>query len=138
MKSVQLSLLALVTFSLLTISCSGRSKKDDKQATTSTSDKTEVYYFHATRRCATCQAVETITKEALQEYYGDQIVFQSLNFEEEQNKAIVDKFQISGQSLLIVKGDKKTDITGNAFMNARTSPEKLKAKIKSVIDPLLN
>ena len=33
----------------------------------------EVYYFHATKRCVTCEAVEAVTKEALKEYYGDKI-----------------------------------------------------------------
>ncbi len=138
MKSVKLFLLALMTLSMLNTSCTNQNKKDDKSATASTNDKVEVYYFHATRRCATCQAVESVTKEALQEYYGDKVVLQSLNFEEKQNQALIEKFQISGQSLLIVKGDKKANITGNAFMNALTKPDKLKEKIKSVIDELMN
>ena len=28
----------------------------------------QVFYFHATRRCETCQAVENVSKEAIKEY----------------------------------------------------------------------
>lgn len=95
-----------------------------------------VYYFHATRRCATCQAVEDVTREALKEFYGDKITLLSLNFEEDSNKALVDKFQVSGQTLLIVKGDKQANLTEYAFMNAKTQPDKLKEKIKSTIESM--
>jgi len=37
---------------------------------------------------------------------------------------------------LILKGDKAVDLTNFAFMNARTKPEKLKAKIKDTIDKM--
>lgn len=95
-----------------------------------------VYYFYATHRCPTCQAVETVTKETLKEFYGDKIVLQSYNFEEDANKGLVDKFQVSGQTLLIVKGDKKANLTDNAFMNAKAKPEMLKEKIRTTIESM--
>jgi len=38
-----------------------------KTSCTTASEKAEVkaYYFHATRRCATCQAVEDVTKKTI-------------------------------------------------------------------------
>ncbi len=96
----------------------------------------QAYYFHATRRCATCQAVEAVTKEALKEYYGDKIVFKSINRDEEKDNPMIAKYKVSGQTLLIVKGDKVVNLTNDAFMNARTNPDKLKAKIKSTVDSL--
>ena len=96
----------------------------------------EVFYFHGTHRCATCNAVEKVAKEALKQYYGDQIVLQSINREEEKNSALVKKYQVAGQTLLILKGDKKEDLTNVAFMNAERSPYRLKAKIKETIDKL--
>jgi len=106
--------------------------------TTPNQSKTEVqaYYFHATRRCATCQAVESVTKDAIKEYYGDKVSFQSLNIEDDINKSLIEKYKISGQTLIIIKGDKVVDLTNDAFMNARTNPDKLKAKIKSTIDSI--
>lgn len=99
-------------------------------------DAVKVYYFHSTHRCETCMAVEEVTKEALKQYYGDQIVFKSINSEEDKDNPVIKKFQVSGQTLLVLKGDKSEDLTNFAFMNARTNPDKLKAKIKETIDKM--
>lgn len=96
----------------------------------------KVYYFHSTHRCETCMAVEEVTKEALKQYFGDQIVLKSINSEEDKDNPIIKKFQVSGQTLLVLKGDKSEDLTNFAFMNARTNPDKLKAKIKETIDKM--
>lgn len=96
----------------------------------------KAYYFHATRRCATCQAVESVTKEALKAYYGEKVPFQSINREEDSKNALIEKYKISGQTLLVVNGDKVVNLTNDAFLNARTNPEKFKAKLKSTIDSM--
>lgn len=96
----------------------------------------EVLYFHGKHRCATCNAVEKVTKDALKQYYGEQITLQSINREEEKNSALVKKYQVAGQTLLIVKGIKKEDLTNVAFMNAERSPYRLKTKIKETIDKM--
>jgi hypothetical protein len=93
-------------------------------------------YFHATRRCVTCQAVEAVTKEALKEYYGEKVPFQSIDNDKDGQNLLIKKFKISGPTLLIVKGDKMINLTQEAFMNARTNPDKLKTKIKSAIDSM--
>lgn len=96
----------------------------------------EVYYFHATNRCVTCEAVEAVTREALKQYFGDQIILKSINREEDKTNPLIEKYKISWQTLLILKGDKSEDLTNFAFMNARTKPEKLKAKIKETIEKM--
>lgn len=96
----------------------------------------EVYYFHGTRRCATCNAVEKVAQESLKQYFGDQITLKSINREEAKNSALVRKYQVAGQALIIVKGDKKIDLTAIAFMNAERSPFRVKSKIKETIDKL--
>lgn len=96
----------------------------------------EVYYFHGMRRCATCNAVEKVAQEALKQYFGDQIVLKSINRDETKNSALVKKYKVAGQALIIVKGDKKFDLTVIAFMNAERSPFRLKGKIKETIDKL--
>jgi hypothetical protein len=100
------------------------------------STKTEVYYFHNTRRCMTCNTVEKVTKESLKELYGDKIELKSLIFEDSKNKPIVTRYNVEGQSLIVVKGDRKVDITSFAFMNAVNRPERLKEKIRETIDNL--
>ena len=105
------------------------------------SDKVEVYYFHFERRCATCMAVEAESEKALRELYPQEvesgkITFLSINLEEESNEPLAEKLKVSGQTLLIVKGDKQDNLTNVAFMHARTDPEKLKEAIRESVEKL--
>ena len=118
--------------------------QDIKEETKTVIDKTitvDVYYFHNTRRCATCEAVEDVTKNTLIENYPIQMKdgsmsFQSINIEDSKNKALARELKVSGQTLLIVKGTKKKDLTNDAFLYARNSPEKLSKKIQKAIGTL--
>ena len=97
----------------------------------------QVYYFHATSRCATCKAVEDVTQEALKEYYGEKVVFTAINREKDKKNPLLKKHKVNGQTLLVVKGKKVVNLTTQAFLNARNKPEKFKELIKSTIDPML-
>jgi len=104
--------------------------------------KIEVYYFHSTNRCATCLAVEDVTKATIEELYPEmtengEIIFHSINLDEKESAAIARKLEVSGQSLLFVKGKQKVDLTNKAFMYARTTPDKLKKEIRTTIDEFL-
>lgn len=104
--------------------------------------KVEVYYFHYSRRCATCNAVEEVTKKAISDLYAQQfkkgeIIFKSVNLDEETSDALAKKCKAEGQSLLIIGKGKRKDLTDKAFMYAKTSPEKLKAEVKKAIDAIL-
>ena len=134
MKTIKVFLLAVLAFGM-NISCSSQTKKDNKETSVSKAGKVEVYYFHYTRRCATCNAVEDVSKEAVAELYGDKVTFTDFNLDQEAGETKGKELEVSGQSLLIVAGDRK--ITNEGFMNARNNPAKLKAIIKEKIDPLL-
>ena len=97
----------------------------------------KAYYFHATRRCATCVAVENVTKQTISSDYKGKVSFQSVNNEEDKNNELLKKYKISGQTLIIVKGDKVVDLTNTAFLTARNAPEKFEAKLKSTLDSML-
>jgi len=104
--------------------------------------KIEVYYFHFTRRCMTCNNVEKVSKEAVEQQYSDkvkagEISFKSINLDEKDGEATGKKLKVEGQTLLIVCGDKRTDLTDKGFMYANDSPDKLKAEIKKTIDGML-
>ncbi len=137
------SFLLFVGISSVSAQCCNGAATDNTCATNVTcaenqkSSEVKVYYFHATRRCATCQAVEAVSKEAIKEKYGDKVTFKSINREEEKDNPLVAKYKISGQALLIVNGDKKVDLTTDAFLNARTKPDKFKSKLKTTIDSML-
>jgi hypothetical protein len=105
-------------------------------------EKVEVIYFHLTRRCVTCQAVEKVASEAVHELYAAEldkgmITFRSLNIEEKSSEADAERVKATGQCLLVVSGDKRFDLTSEGFLNARNSPEKFKEVIKNTVDPLL-
>lgn len=99
-------------------------------------ESTIVYYFHAKRRCVTCEAVEAVARKTVKENYGDKVEFIVINREDEKNKALVEKFKISGQTLLVVKDDKIENLTNLAFMNAIKKPEKVKDAIISAVESM--
>jgi hypothetical protein len=106
-------------------------------------DKTVVvYYFHFTRRCTTCNNVEKVSKEAVEALYPAQVKsgtvsFQSVNLDEKAGEAIGKKLQVEGQSLMIISGDKRVDLTDKGFMYANESPAKLKTEIRKAVDGML-
>jgi hypothetical protein len=117
-----------------------KTPKSDCQGKPASVAKSEltVYYFHNERRCATCVAVEEETVKALKKLYPDQMhagkfSFVSVNIEDSANDQLVKKLEISGQTLILMKGDKKIDLTNDAFMYARSKPEKLEKKIREAI-----
>lgn len=131
----------MFSFILSSLSCEAQNKKTQK-TTTTVGYKIEVYYFHYSRRCITCNAVENVTKEALAEMYPTQskkgqIKFASINLDNKENDAIAKKCHSEGQSLLFMAKGKRIDLTDKGFMYARSTPEKLKAEVKKTIDSLL-
>ena len=135
----------LVLLTLVSFSYYGNSKTvvKDSESKVSETNKVEVYYFHNTRRCATCNAVEDVTKAALEEYYPEQmksgeITFQSLNLEEDKGETVAKELGVSGQTLLIIINGKKKDLTNDAFMYAKSKPEKLKEKVNKVVSSAFN
>ncbi|PLW95736.1 MAG: hypothetical protein C0591_10435 [Marinilabiliales bacterium] len=140
MKKMSL-LAAIMLFTASWFACSAQEAKAEDNTKVAATDKVEVYYFHNTRRCATCEAVEAVTKSALEETYPEQMkngtmTFQSLNVEEESNEPLARELHVSGQTLLIVKDGKQKDLTNDAFMYARSNPDKLKEKIVNTITKL--
>jgi hypothetical protein len=121
--------------------CKNAAKSASCAATCAQSQQTsaseiKAYYFHATRRCATCMAVEDVTKEVLKANYANKIPFVSINRDEDSKNPLLEKYKVSGQTLLLVKGDKVVDLTNDAFLYARIKPEKFKEKLKSTIDSM--
>ena len=128
----------LLGFTLLLMSglfCNAQTSKTATQS--SSSAKVEAYYFHMSTRCVTCKAVEAEAKKNLESLYGVKVTFQAINLEDDANKAIVEKLKISGQTLLLVKGDTKINVTNEGFMYAKSNPEKFRTIIKEKVDGLL-
>jgi thiol-disulfide isomerase/thioredoxin len=140
MKTLRtLLLIALVLPAIF--ACSAKNTENNTNTESVSTHEINVYYFHFTRRCITCQAVETTTQEILKELYANEmeektINFKAINLDEGDSKEIAEKLGVSGQCLLFVKGNEKIDLTSDGFMHARSNPEKLKEIIKETITTL--
>jgi hypothetical protein len=140
MKTIRLFLGMALLIPLL--SCNAQSPKNEVKASDNNSDKIEAYYFHFTARCVTCRTIEAKARENLEVLYPNQvkqglITFQSLNLEEASSKPMAEKLGVSGQTLLLVKGDQKINLTNEGFMYAVAKPEKFKEIINEKVDGLL-
>jgi hypothetical protein len=107
-----------------------------------TTPKVEVYYFHFTRRCNTCITVENVSKEAVETQFPEQvkrgeISFRSVNLDDKEGEALGEKYKIEGQTLIVISGDQRIDLTDKGFLYAVDSPEKLKGEIKKTVEELL-
>lgn len=133
-----------IVFALLTpfLSCTGQTSTAENKSSSNNSDKIEAYYFHFTARCVTCKTIEANAKDNLEKLYPNQvkqglITFQSVNLDENANKPLAERLGVSGQTLLIVKGDKKINLTNEGFMYAVVKPEKFKEIINEKVDGLM-
>jgi hypothetical protein len=135
-------LILAITLLIPFLSVNAQSTKKEVKTSENSSDKIEAYYFHFTARCVTCRTIEAKAKENLEVLYPNQvkqglITFQSINLEEASTKPLAEKLGVSGQTLLLVKGDQKINLTNEGFMYAVAKPEKFKEIINEKVDSLL-
>jgi hypothetical protein len=133
-------LMSFVVMTLTGTLCNAQAKK--KPVTVVTNSDVEVYYFHMTTRCVTCKTVEAEARKNVEMLYTDlvksgRISFTALNLEEATGKEMGEKLGVNSQTLLIVKGDEKINITNEGFLYAVSKPLKFAEVMKSKIDPLL-
>ena len=119
----------LVSFGL-TAQTTANTQKEDKA-------KVNVYYFHFNTRCETCRAVENESKANISMLFGKNVSFAAYNLDKPEGEAKGKELGVNSQSLLVVKGDKKIDLTNEGFLYALTDPEKFKKVIEEKIKPLL-
>jgi hypothetical protein len=77
----------------------------------------------------------------VEELYPEQVksgeyLFKAFNLDEESSTDIAKELGVGMQTLLVVHGDKKIDITGEGFMYVNDF-EKLKAEIKKAVEKAL-
>ena len=113
--------------------------KDNSDATTNV---IEVYDFHSTHRCTTCNLIETNTKYTLRTYFSEEmksgrVVLKVVNVDSKKNYSTAEKFEATGTALflnVIIDGnEKQIDLTEFAFMKGSDREEfseELKLKIE--------
>lgn len=99
--------------------------------------KVNVYYFHVNHRCETCKAVESESKQDIKELFGDDVSFEVYNLDDATGELKGKELEVNAQTLLVVKGETKINLTTEGFKYARTNPEKFKQIIEENIKPLL-
>jgi hypothetical protein len=134
-------LMSFVLITLVGISCNAQTNQKPGTAVANNGD-VEVYYFHMTMRCMTCKTVEAEARKNIEILYADQvkagkISFTALNLDEATGKSMGEKLGVNSQTLLIVKGDQRINITNEGFLYAVSQPQKFTEVMKSKIDPLI-
>ena len=137
MKKLYLVFFALAMFSLQ-LSCSGQTNPKQTGNESEIASQVGVYYFHFERRCSTCISVEENSKKAVEELYPEQVktgeyFFKAVNLDKASGKEIGDNMGIGMQTLVVVHGNKKVDITGEGFMYVNNY-ERLKSEVKKAVD----
>ncbi|MFH1585937.1 MAG: nitrophenyl compound nitroreductase subunit ArsF family protein [archaeon] len=79
-------------------------------------EKVEVYHFHATRQCVTCKTVGANAEATVNTYFANELksgklIFAHVNVDLPENKALVDKYEAKGSSLLIGVTGKDSSFT---------------------------
>lgn len=136
MKNILLICLSLL---MVTACGDGKSKKQTTDTKAADENTVYVYYFHAKQRCVTCNTVEEVTKKTIEENYASNpnVKFVLLANYEKENEALVEKYEISWNGLVIAKGNDHVDITEQAFANAVNNPEVLTELIKTEVNKRL-
>jgi hypothetical protein len=151
MKSKLFILVLLMSVAL--VSCNPKDKTSATtepnavETTKSENLKLEVYYFHSSHRCPTCNSIEDNVKKVLTEQFSNEInngvisVFY-LNVEDASNKAIVEKLQVYGSSLFLIQYVEKEevihDLTEYAFTYARKQPAVFTTGLTDTIKSYIN
>lgn len=106
----------------------------------------EVLYFHGTKRCITCNAIEKNTKDLIEADYAKEIkdgslVFRIVDISKKENEKTADKYQVTFSSLFVnvnKDGKETTDnMTKFGFSTARYKSDEFKAGLKKKLDESL-
>ncbi|VDR33832.1 Uncharacterised protein [Alistipes sp. cv1] len=139
-----LLILSLAVLSLT--ACGNRnSKKTAENAATETTVQAAdpatvyVYYFHGKQRCKTCIAVGNVSEKAIKDMYADNpnVEFIEVQTDDEANAALVEKYEVTWNALIVAKGSDNIEITKQAFATAVNNPENLNDLIKTEVDKRL-
>ncbi|WP_452227280.1 nitrophenyl compound nitroreductase subunit ArsF family protein [Lacinutrix cladophorae] len=131
----------IFTIVLVIISCKNETKSEVQNRDKNIS-RIEVFDFHSTHRCMTCNAIEANTKYTLNTFFSEglktnKITFQVINVDKKENEKIAEKFEASGTALIlnvIKKGkENKIDLTEFAFMEGNNK-DSFSKQLKNKID----
>lgn len=109
-------------------------------------DRVEIIYFHGKQRCATCMAIERLTKEVISKSFAKEVrngtlVLKVVDISTRTGEALADKYEMSWSSLFVNKwkGGRETrsNLTQFAFGNAKNNPSAFKKGLENKILQML-
>ena len=126
MKKLTLILILAAIFA----GCGQNTRKTEQAATDP--DVVYVYYFHGKQRCKTCVAVQDVSRETIKTFFADneKVCFVEINTSEKGNEALIEKYEVTWNALIIAKGEDFIEITDHAFATAVKNPQSLENLIK--------
>ena len=104
-----------------------------------------VYYFHGNFRCTSCHRIEQYTKEAVEQYFSDELssgklVFSQVNVEKQDNAHFVKDYQLYTKSVvlsLVKNGNEIKYINLEKVWNYLRNKEQFFSYIKSGVEKYL-
>ena len=103
-------------------------------------------YFHGKQRCITCNAIERLTKEVIEQDFAQQlkdgkIIFKVIDISTKEGEKIANTYEVTWSSLYINKWqngkESRNNMTDFGFSHAKGSPDVFKAGVKKKIEELL-
>ena len=133
----------LIAIALIVSSCNNNEKKESSNLSETEifeNTKVAVYYMHGKMRCVTCNELEKIAKETIEEEYSnnDDVKLYSIDFSLSENRDISDKYEVAFSSLLIATKDEHVNITMEAFEKVFAETDELKELIINEVNNYLN
>lgn len=152
------TLLFLTSLAVMATACTGGKSENNASQTAQVlqteevqpelhKERVEVLYFHGKKRCVTCNAIEQLTKEVIENDFADEVaggslVFKVIDISDSANEAIADRYEVTWSSLFVNKwsNDEETrgDMTDFGFSYAKSSPDQFREGLKEKIQTLLN
>lgn len=142
----------LLIATILFVACNQSSQKTNNEQvkneiTQNPNLKLQIYYFHATNRCPTCNSIEANIKQVLESNFKNEVEqgivnFTVLNVEDEANKTLAEKFQATGASLHLIDiengTEKDNDLTDYAFSYSRNKTDFFLKGMQDTISYFIN
>ena len=131
---------------ILTLAACGSNPNAQAVAQTEQEDAVEVLYFHGKQRCITCNAIERLTKEVIEQDFVQQlkdgkIIFKVIDISTKEGEKIANTYEVTWSSLYINKWrggkENRNNMTDFWFSHAKGSPDVFKAGVKKKIEELL-
>jgi thiol-disulfide isomerase/thioredoxin len=132
-----------VALALIFGACSHSVKESDtnlSEAEIFENTKVAVFYFHGKMRCPTCNELEKVSREAVEENFADNddVNFYEIDFSIKENQDISNKYEVAFSSLVIAKKDNHIDISMETFPLVFSDPNQIKELIINEVNNYLN